>query len=435
MASIRSITIALSGAAIVALGGLAPAQHASAATLREELTRLLAEHPRLRAEKHRVASADQQVRRAFAAFLPKLSFAGDAGPEYIDAAGAEQSERLVRSKGTLTLTQNLFAGNRDWQEHKAAKIRGLAARHRLEATRQSLLLEGISAYYDILRQSRLIAIAHDNEKAVRTQLELEDERVQRGGGIAVDALLAKTRLQLGRERTVQFVGLLEEARARYRQIFAREARLEEMSDPYLNLAALPDKLDDATEKTVTSNPALLASERDVRVAAYRAGAARADFVPRVDIVGQVNREHDLDATQGSRRDWSILIKVTWDLFSGFATTAAAAAAAEDKAVAQDTYLFNRRKIEEELRISWRRLETARKRVALLDNAVVIAELVFKARRRLRDAGKETAINVLDAQTELFTAQMNRISASFDAEIAAFRVLFAMGVLTPKTLGL
>jgi hypothetical protein len=31
--------------------------------------------------------------------------------------------------------------------------------------------------------------------------------------------------------------------------------------------------------------------------------------------------------------------------------------------------------------------------------------------------------------------MNAIGARFDAEVAAFRVLFAMGMLTPQTLGL
>ena len=39
-----------------------------------------------------------------------------------------------------------------------------------------------------------------NETNIQNQLNLEDERVQRGSGIAVDVLQAKSRLQLAKER-------------------------------------------------------------------------------------------------------------------------------------------------------------------------------------------------------------------------------------------
>ena len=159
------------------------------------------------------------------------------------------------------------------------------------------------------------------------------------------------------------------------------------------------------------------------------------YFPKIDLVALGNREDDVDSVRGVRREWSVLLKASWELFSGFGTMASVKAASHEKAAARDTYQYNRRKVGEELRITWEQLQTARERVKLLSNAAVIAEEVFEARKRLRDSGKETAINVLDAQTELFSARMNAIAAEFDTEVAAFRVLFAMGMLTPETLGL
>ena len=92
-------------------------------------------------------------------------------------------------------------------------------------------------------------------------------------------------------------------------------------------------------------------------------------------------------------------------------------------------------MEEELKIVWEQLLTARQRVGLLENAVITAEEVFNARRRLRDAGKETAINVLDAESEVFAARLNHLAALFDSDVAVYRILFAMGRLTPDNLGL
>ena len=88
-----------------------------------------------------------------------------------------------------------------------------------------------------------------------------------------------------------------------------------------------------------------------------------------------------------------------------------------------------------MRLSWESLTTQRQRVTLLENAVRIAQEVLRARRRLRKAGKETALNVLDAEGEVFNAQINFIEALFDSRLAVFRVIRSSGMLNEKTLGL
>jgi outer membrane protein TolC len=55
--------------------------------------------------------------------------------------------------------------------------------------------------------------------------------------------------------------------------------------------------------------------------------------------------------------------------------------------------------------------------------------------KLRAAGKETAINVLDSLSELRTAQINFVNASYDARVSVYRVLRAIGHLHPKDMGL
>jgi adhesin transport system outer membrane protein len=59
--------------------------------------------------------------------------------------------------------------------------------------------------------------------------------------------------------------------------------------------------------------------------------------------------------------------------------------------------------------------------------------VFVARRRLREAGKETVINVLDAENEVNRARINLTIASSDSIVATYRVLQGMGRLDVKHL--
>ena len=54
---------------------------------------------------------------------------------------------------------------------------------------------------------------------------------------------------------------------------------------------------------------------------------------------------------------------------------------------------------------------------------------------MREAGKETSLNVLDAEREVFSARINQISAEFDARIASYLLARRTGMLTPAALGL
>jgi adhesin transport system outer membrane protein len=81
------------------------------------------------------------------------------------------------------------------------------------------------------------------------------------------------------------------------------------------------------------------------------------------------------------------------------------------------------------------LVNGRERQDLLANAADISFEVLNNRQRLRDAGKETAINVLDSEVEYYSVQANRYNAIYDTRIGSYRLLAAMGQLTPKLVGM
>ena len=85
------------------------------------------------------------------------------------------------------------------------------------------------------------------------------------------------------------------------------------------------------------------------------------------------------------------------------------------------------------RLAWQALKTARQRLDLLENAVNIAAEVFESRKKLREAGRETVINVLDAENEVFNARINYTSAFFDTRQATYQLLLAVGRLSENTI--
>ena len=61
--------------------------------------------------------------------------------------------------------------------------------------------------------------------------------------------------------------------------------------------------------------------------------------------------------------------------------------------------------------------------------------MFESRKKLREAGKETVINVLDAENEVNNAQTNYTSAFYDERLAVYQLLLSMGRLDETNLNL
>jgi len=403
----------------------------NAQPLKHELKGLLKDNPEILARQKEVESVRQGVDIAIAGFLPRVDATGEIGPEHIKSPLTDEGEQdwsSTRQLAGVKLTQNVFDGFETPAEVKTARLNLEVAEFTYSGTRQNILFEGIRAYVEVLRNLRLVELARLQEETIKVQLELEDERVLRGSGIAVDVLQAKSRLQVAKERRVAFEGALEDGISRYIQIFNHAPDLANLTDPDPPKDLLPGDLDLALKIAEQENPIINSSLATVAVASERRRLARSDFYPTLDVVAQANVEKDFDLVQGTRREFSVVLQATWNLFNGFATKSSVAQAAFDYRASLDNLETSTREVLEGTRIAWHELLTARKRVDLLENGVNIAEEVFIARRKLRQAGKETVINVLDSENEVNNARINLTDASYDSSIAVYRVLQGMGRL-------
>lgn len=398
----------------------------------EELDALLASHPQIQSKQKATLSADEGIRAARAGYLPTIRVTGDAGPEYIDSPDRRQTNgeasRTGRETAGLTITQRIFDGYLTDSQVDSAKItRGISGSD-LRFTRQAVLQEATGAYMAVLRFSKLISLSRQNERKIQEQLNLEDERVQKGSGIASDVLAAKQRLQIAKERRVQFEGNFEEAVSTYIQVFGVAPDVATMSDPPVPTALMPASLDEALDTAEQENPALETASRTVELTGERRRTAEAGYYPTLNLVGATNFESDKNATPGVRRDASVLLMASWDLFSGFRTDAEVAQAALDYAASKDNQLHAGRKIAEAVRKSWHKLKVARERTDLLENAAILAEEVWTARVKQREAGKATVQEVLDEETRINDARINYTMAHYDALLASYELLAAMGRL-------
>lgn len=415
------------------------ASAALAEPLEKEIERLLETHPQIRAAQSNLAASESGIDAAFADFLPKISFSGQYGYDYIDSPGRRSAEpdgteiSAVPRKVGFSMTQTVFNGFANQANNETAQLSRDAADISLNAVSQNVAMSGVVAYLQLLRDIMLLELSRASESNVQRQLELEDERVRRGSGITVDVLQAKSRLQSAKERRVSLEGELENSRSRFEQVFGAMPDIASMVMPTPPLDILPTELDEAISVAVARNPSLAQTTVNVEIARTQQDTAAAAYYPTVDLVTEWNFEDDFNGTLGTRRDAKASLQLNWQFFDGFATDANVNSAVKRFHASVDEEAFARRSVVEGVRLAWQGLQTARKRVGLLQNAVNISSEVWDSRKRLREAGNETVINVLDAESEVFSVRINLVTAQHDARVAVYQLLLAIGDLVPSNL--
>jgi len=422
------------------------ASQAVAQPLALELKNLVERHPLILSGQKTVQAAEKTQDAARAGYLPRVDLSVDGGRESIDSRsylgtsvngdsvpGPDVRSNMNRVRGGLTVTQNLYSGNRLQGNVAIAQTDTDLRNAELGSTVQNTVYDGMVAYIQIVRLSTLLAVAERNERTTMRQMDLENERVQRGGGIAVDVLQARTRLQIARERKVFISQSMRDAVANYQQVFGHAPDLDSLEDVAIIDAAMPAGIEQAVELAMTNNPDIQQSKLQSRRAGKLVGVEKSGFLPTVDLVGYYGNDNNVNQLN-KRREASALLRMNWNLFSGNETRSRSEAAMRTFDAVVDREVAVERKVHENVQTAWNQLQNGRERQDLLENAAKIASEVMAFRKRLRDAGKETAINVLDAEVEYYSVLSNMINAEYDSKIAFYRLMAATGQLTPARLG-
>jgi len=406
--------------------------------LTEDLSKLLRVDHRIMAAKASMQAARSGNEQAFSVFLPRVSLSSDAGKEVIDSPSTRSSgldeQRETREKATLTITQNLFSGGANTASYNISGKQVDLAELGLANTENSVLLEGLIAYFSLKRDKKLFDLALRAEAFTKQQLKLENEKIEKGKGIALDVLQAKGRLQLAAQRRIQFRGQLDVTTTQFAYLFRFRPVLSVGAETKFEMPEIPNSLDQALTVALENSSALAAAQASVDVTKIGIDSAEAGFWPKLDLEATVNYERDAGGVKGIRRDWSVLLKASWTLFDGFGTYHGARSARSNYAASKSQFDASKRQVKTELISSFQRFKIAEQNKELMENGLRIAEEIVSAQERMEKAGKETVINTLDAQSQLIDAKINYTSAFYDHLLGGFSVMNAMGVLTPENLG-
>lgn len=416
------------------LAGMGWTATASAEDLQSILPELLNTHNLVKAAEADLKAATERHYEAKGGWYPQVNLTGNAGREEQVKSEADNTH-FTFTELDINLTQKVWDFGATESTVDIAKLTIGQVRQTLEATRQTLLLDGLTAYVNVDRAAERLVFAERAEANIKRQAELEDARVRRGAGYSSDVLQAKAQLALAQSRRVGAEGELKRARNAYRVVFGREpGNLEAVVRPDIDISQLPASVEEAVDVALNENPLLRAAQSAADIADMQRKNTKAQgYFPSIDFVTDVKFKDNVGGTEGHEREALAKVEVTYPFDLGFTARNTLRAAESDHTATVRRYRDARDRIEELVRNAWDDLEVAQRNTDILNNQAELAEAFLEQARRERDElGQRTLLEVTQAETDLLNASGDAVSAEADVAIAAYSLLNAMGRLTLAT---
>jgi outer membrane protein len=398
-------------------------------TLDEALATAYDTNPQLAAGRAQLQVTDEGVAAARAGMRPTVLGTIDYGYRYTDRSGPMSSsgDTAPFSAG-VRATQPLYDGGQTVNSVRARIADVSAARARLASLEQSVLLETVTSYIDILRDEENVSLARNNVRVITEQLRASEDRFEVGEVTRTDVSQARARLAEAEARLSVAIGQLEVSRQRFEQVVGVPPGDLELPAA---LPTLPATLQDATAMALDGHPNLVAARFDDTAAGSDVRAAIGQLLPSVDLVGDVGLSDSgaFESDSAVDRSAAVTVRATVPLYQAGAAYSGVRRAQALASAARTTITTEARARQREVENAWTQLSVARANILSQRQRVAAAQLAFEGVREEALVGSRTTLDVLDAEQELLDARVGLVSAIRDEYVSAYALLSATGSLT------
>ena len=409
-----------------------------AEALPEALAKAYQTNPQLNAERARQRATDENVPQALAGYRPQIVASLSAGLQTVRNLLPDNTIQTGNLKPWIigvTVTQTLFNGFRTANNVRAAELQVQSGREALRNVGQGVLLDGVTAYTNVLANQSLVEAQRSNVAFLRETLAVTQRRLNAGDVTPTDTAQAEARLNRGLSDLNAAEVALAVSQATYAQVIGNapsQLKPAEVVDRYL-----PKSREDAMTMAIRQHPAVMAAGFDVDVASTNIRVAEGALLPSASIQGSASKSRNNDPTLGTFAEdqASIVASVTAPIYDGGQAAAQTRQAKEITAQSRLVLDQVRNQARTAAVSAWVANEGAKIAVSASESEVKAATVALQGVQREAAGGQRTTVDVLNSQADLIQAKARLIGALRDRVIASYTLLSAVGHLDVKTLNL
>jgi outer membrane protein len=369
---------------------------------------------------------------------PRVDLAGQVTRNEVDPPASTQNPsgaRLGSTTSSLTLRgrQPLFNRGNSVSVDQFAK-REEQAQVALQAAEQQLIVRLAQAYFDVLTSQDALTAAQANKKAIGEQLASAKRNFEVGTATITDTREAQARFDLATAQEIASDNDLRTKRVALDQLVGRS---NVDPKPLVTPVALPAVAPANVEEWVTpsqSAPAVRRAQLDLEIARLDVEGARAGHLPTIDAVAALQPSRFSGrgtGIPGNTNSASLGVELAMPLYTGGATQNAIKAALSSEEKSRNDLEDARRVTAQNTRVAFFNVQSGQAQAKALEAAESSSKLALEATQLGYRVGVRVNLDVLNAQTQLFTTQRDLSKARYDVLLAGLRLRQAAGTLQPS----
>ncbi|MBW8308457.1 MAG: TolC family outer membrane protein [Candidatus Paracaedibacteraceae bacterium] len=378
--------------------------------------------------------------------LSQSNIMGDSLKQQRNTPGVTKSQKDGSLSAKVELRQNLFAGGQTLNQMKETESAYKAAKSALIDAEQTVLLNVASTYMSLMSKYAEIELLKRNESNLKETLKATQDKYEVGEETRTSVAQADAQLAAGIAQRITAEGELEQLKGTFEKTtFRKPGKLAKPQLP----KNMPKTLEETIERARLNAPTLLKAMQDEKTARHAVDRITGALLPSLDLVGssaaskdhlkskytQSNNPGIINPQTNRRVDHSVQLQMTVPLYEAGNTRSQRREASESAEQARIIIEQTRRAIVEQAIAAWNKFKAAEAKIAEFKKQAQANLISLDGTQQELLVGSKILLDVLNAINRLVESQVNLVKAEQDYFAAAYEVMFVMGELTAKSLGL
>lgn len=416
----------IAGFSVSAAGNAARAEN-----LRQALASAYMTNPTLNAKRAELRAIDEEISQARSNFRPSVSADLDTGYRKFNPNPKDQELRAAAGthhpKGyAITVNKTLFRGLRTINAIREAEATIQAARADLRSTEQSVLLDAVTAYMDVLRDRAIVRLREGNVRVLAEQLKATKDRFEVGEVTKTDVAQAEARRSGAISQLNLAQSNLKTSRAAYQRVIGHAP--SHVVEPQSIESHLPRLLTGALRTAEEENPDIQSALYSEEASRYAIKQIIGEMLPEVSVEARYEDAVEPSLTLDGQSSTVLTGRVRVPLYSKGEPSSRARQARETNRQRLQQIDEARAQANADVIAAWGRLMASRAQIESDREQVRANKIALNGVREEEKVGQRTILDVLDAEQELLDSQVALVGTQRDRVVAGFTLLAAVGRL-------
>ncbi|HEY6010342.1 MAG TPA: TolC family protein [Nitrospirota bacterium] len=415
-------------------------------TLEQAIDASLRNNPGLKAADDQVRAADAGVLRSASGFLPKVTLSETLSrtDNPMMVLGAKLNQEIVTPSDfapdainhpdpitnyntRVSVMQPVWNGGKEYLGRTQAKLAKEASVQDLERTRQETVFNVIKAYYGLLLAQEYHKVALQSLETSAENVKLAEARYKAGAVLQSDLLRANVQYAEVKEMLTRSENSINLAVAGLNFAMGAQQQTEYQIEGSLTKQETREDLNSVIAEAIARRPDLASLGLNRRNADMNIRQARTDFVPTLNLMGQMDWNSDRFAGDEGR-SWAVMAVLQWNLFDGLVTTAKVREASANSGRMKALEDQMKSAVQLQVRQAYDNLSASLDRIAATSSSVQEAEEGLRIVQKRYEVGMTSFVDVLGAESALIRTKSNALQALYDNNVANAELKLTTGTL-------